>query len=752
MRRWGIFVLSVGIGLVAAGCPKGENEYDQARKAETLQDLDTALQYYQKAYNSDPRNAAYRLKLNQIRFEASQVHTKQGVKLRDNGDLQAAVAEFQRAATIDPSNEAASQELRKTLGLIAEKNRQTDVQANAESGANDSAYASAPPELKPLSRSPINLKASDDAKVVFNTIAKLAGVGVIFDTDFAARRISVDFNNVTLEQALDIACLQSKAWWKPVTENMIFVIQDTAQKHRDYDETVVRTFYLSNITQPQDLTDIANGLRQVAEIKKIQQVNSQNAIIVRDTPDKIAIAEKLINDIDKARPEVVIQVEVLSASTERLRDLGAMIGQSASLTFNPATSTTSNSSGSSTTPSPGVPLNQFSFSSAYYSVTLPGVTANFILTDSATKIIQNPEIRSVDGQPAKLRIGSRVPIATGSFQAGVGVGTTAVNPLVNTQFTYLDVGVNVDITPHVHPNHEVSMKVSIEVSQVTGQQPIGGINQPIIGQRKFDQDIRLREGEVSILGGLFEQIDSKSLNGIPGLSQLPFINYLTASNKKDHQENDVLVVLIPRIVRLPDWTKANLRSIYAGSEQNVQVRKESEIRTPAPVNQSAPPAAATPNGPTMTPGPANATPAADTGNAPKVRFEPGTLNLKPGQTAVVGIAVDNVNDLFAIPMMLQYDPAVISVEEVQHGAFLSGGNQEIAIVQRVDAEHGQAIISATRQPNTPGVSGSGTLMGLVVKAKAPGNTKLSIVQVNARDSQQKVIPLVTGEATIQVQP
>src|SRR5260370_29813432 len=388
MRRWGIFVLSVGIGLVAAGCPKGGNEYDQARKAETLQDLDTALQYYQKAYNSDPRNAAYRLKLNQIRFEASQVHSKQGVRLRDNGDLQAAVAEFQRAATIDPSNEAASQELRKTLGLIAEKNRQTDAQANAESETNDSAYASAPPEIKPLSRPPINLKASDDAKVVFNTIAKLAGVGVIFDTDFAARRISVDFNNVTLEQALDIACLQSKAWWKPVTENMIFVIQDTAQKHRDYDETVVRTFYLSNITHPHDLTDIANGLRQVAEIKKIQQVNSQNAIIVRDTPDKIAIAEKLINDIDKARPEVVIQVEVLSASTERLRDLGVNPGQSASIAFNPPTTTTNNNS--TTTPNTALPLKGFHFSTADYSVTLPGATANFILTDTATKIIQNP--------------------------------------------------------------------------------------------------------------------------------------------------------------------------------------------------------------------------------------------------------------------------------------------------------------------------------------------------------------------------
>jgi len=757
MRRWGNVILCVGIGLVVAGCPKGGGEYNQARKAENLQDLDTALQYYQKAYNSDPRNAGYRIKLNQIRFEASSYHVKQGQKLRTNGDLQGAAGEFQRAATIDPTNETAAQELRNTLGQITEKNRQTDAQTGTEPETSESAYAAAPPELKPLSRAPINLKASDDAKVVFNAITKLAGVNVMFDTDFAARRITVDLNNVTLDQALAIACIQSKAFWKPVTENMIFVIQDTAQKHRDYDETVVKTFYLSNITQPQDLTDIANGLRQVAEIKKIQQLNSQNAIIVRDTPDKIAIAEKLIADIDKARPEVVIQVEVLSASTERLRDLGVLPGQSASLAFNPPTTTTTPSStgGSTTTPNTSLPLKGFHFSTADYSVTLPGATANFILTDTATKIIQNPEIRSVDGQPAKLRIGSRVPIATGSFQAGVGVGTTAVNPLVNTQFTYLDVGVNVDITPHVHPNHEVSMKVSIEVSQVTGQQPIGGISQPIIGQRKFDQDIRLREGEVSILGGLFEQIDSNSVNGIPGISQIPFLQYLTSDKKKDHQENDVLVVLIPRIVRLPDWTKANLRSIYSGSEQNVQVKRESEIRTPSTQPAAAPAQAApAPNAPGAALQPAGANPAAegDTSNASRVRFEPSTLNVKTGQTAVVGIAVDNVNDLFAIPMMLQYDPNVISIEEVQHGAFLSGGNQEIAIVQRVDPEHGQAIISATRQPNTPGVSGSGTLMGLVVKGKAPGNAKISIVQVNARDSQQKVIPLVTGEATVQVQP
>src|SRR5262249_122359 len=306
--------------------------------------------------------------------------------------------------------------------------------------------------------------------------------------------------------------------------------------------TIVKTFYLSNVTQPQDLTDIANGLRQVAEIKKIQQLNSQNAIIVRDTPDKIAIAEKLINDIDKAKPEVVVQVEVLSASTDRLRDLGVLPGQSASIAFNPPTTTSNGSNSAGTTTTNSLPLKGFHFPTADYSVPLPGATANFILTDTATKIIQNPEIRSVDGQQARLRIGSRVPIATGSFQAGVGVGTTAVNPLVNTQFTYLDVGVNVDITPHVHPNHEISMKVSIEVSQVTGQAAIGGDQQPLHCPNKLGQHIPLRQGGGDGFGRVFQQIDSSTLNGIPGLSQIPFLQYLVSDKKKDHQESDILIV------------------------------------------------------------------------------------------------------------------------------------------------------------------------------------------------------------------
>ena len=398
-----------------------------------------------------------------------------------------------------------------------------------------------------------------------------------------------------------------------------------------------------------------------------------------------------------------------------------------------------------------------------YAVTVPSITANAILTDTYTKIIQNPEIRSIDGQPAKLRVGDKIPVATGSFQAGVGVGATGVNPLVNTQFQYLEVGVNVDITPRVHPNHEVSLKVIVEVSSQTGISTIGGIQQPIISQRKIEQDIRLKEGEVNVLGGLFEKDDTRTLNGWPGLAKIPFMRYFFSDDRTDHQENEVLIVMTPRIVRIPEWTKGNLRPLYSGSETNVQVRRESDVRTPTaqPTPGVQPPASAPASQNPVPPGPTadNSGTPANTPNPPpegaqaaKIRFEPQGISLKAGQTSTVGIVVDNVNDLYSIPLLLQYNSAVVSIEEVQHGGFLSGGTQEIAIVSRVDKEHGQAIISATRQPNTPGVNGSGTLMGIVVKGLAPGTSNLSIVQVNAKDSQQKPIPLVTSEATVQVQP
>src|SRR5467141_835243 len=397
MRRFSTLIFCLSAGLLAAGCPKGKTDYTQGRKAEHLQDYDAAYDYYQKALKHDPENAEYLIKFNQARFEASSLHVKNGVKLRDRGQLEAAASEFQRAAAIDPSSPIAEQELRKTVNAIEEKNRANNAATEPpKDEGNEPPLASSPPEIKPLSRASINLKMTNDAKIVFDTIGKLAGLTVIYDPDFPARRIPVELNNVTLEQALEIVSLESKAFVKPVTENIIFVIPDQPQKRRDYEEQVVKTFYLSNTLQPQDLTEIVTGLRQLLDLKRIQQLNSQNAIIVRDTPDKLLLAEKMIRDIDKAKPEVVVQVEVLEARTDRLRDLGILPGQKASISVIPPGSTTSSGS-STTTTTAATTLNQLRHLNATdYTVTLPSLTANAVLTDTNTRIIQNPEVRSVD--------------------------------------------------------------------------------------------------------------------------------------------------------------------------------------------------------------------------------------------------------------------------------------------------------------------------------------------------------------------
>jgi general secretion pathway protein D len=734
------------------GCPKGNQDYSAGRKAEAVQDYDTALVHYERALQAEPTNAEYKLRAMHTRFEDGQFHLEQGQKALEKSDLQLALAEFQKAQAIDPSNAAADQQAKHTMELLAARTAAASPGTLNPNPPDDGDLLPAPPELKPLSREPVNLKMTNDARVIFETIAKYAGLSVIFDPDFTSRRITAELPNVTLEQALDVVAIESKAFWKPLTSSVIFVAPDNPQKRRDVEDEVVRTFYLSNTLTPQDLTEIVTGLRQLLDLRRVQQVNAQNAIVVRDTPDKLALASKIIRDIDRAKPEVLIHVQVLTASLDRLRDLGILPGQSSVLTFNPRSklqpATGSSGSSSSSSP-PQVTLNNLQhLATADYSLTLPGATATAILTDNKTRIIQDPEIRVSDGEKATLKVGDRVPVATGSFQAGVGVGVGGgagvVNPLVNTQFQYLDVGVNVDVTPRVHPDGDVSMKLKVEVSAITGSSNIGGINQPTISQRTIEQDIRLKDGEVNVLGGLIERTESKNINGIPGAAQIPLARYLFSTESKELKENEVLIVLTPHVLRMPSITAANLRTLAAGTDTNVRVYREEEESKPSP----APTPAGAAQPPVSQPG---AQPAPGVAPAAQLHFEPASAALKPGDRTTLGLAVSNVSDLYSIPLLIHYDPAVLQVEEVRNGGFLSGGTQEIAIVQRIDQQRGEVIVSATRQPNTPGVNGSGTLLGIVVRGVAPGTSTLQILQVNARDSQQRTVPMVSGVATIQVQ-
>jgi general secretion pathway protein D len=292
------------------------------------------------------------------------------------------------------------------------------------------------------------------------------------------------------------------------------------------------------------------------------------------------------------------------------------------------------------------------------------------------------------------------------------------------------------------------MKLTVDVSSIAGESNIGGIQQPVISQRKIEHDIRLKDGEVSVLGGLIERDTTKNLNGIPGISQVPFLQYLSSDISKETVDQEILIVLTPHVIRFPSISAEDLRTLAAGTDTNVRVYREidepqaapSQMPQPPKLGGGAPPAAQA--NPQMPPG---------VTAAAQLRFDPPAATLKPGERTTLGLAVSNVNDLYSIPLLIHFNPAVVQVEEVRDGGFLSGGSQQIAIVQRIDEQRGEVVVSATRQPNTPGVNGSGTLLGLVVRGVAPGNSDIQILQVNAHNSQQQNIPIVSGAATIRVQ-
>jgi general secretion pathway protein D len=529
--------------------------YNKGKIAEVRQNYEQAYDFYKQAYDQRPQDLFYRSAYERLKFLAGASHVHRGQLLREAGRLEEALAEFQKAAEIDPSSAIAKQEIQVTNQMLQNGKASGPQVSPREPTALDRRLqdASGPVELAAIPNVPTSLKTVQDSKLVYETIGKLAGINVLFDPDYTSRQIKIELNSVSLEEALQIVAMESKTFWRAVTPNTIFVAADNPAKRKDVEQSVIKTFYLSNLSQPTELQDVVNALRQILEISRIQPLPSEGAIVVRGTPDQVALAQKLVNDLDRSKPEVVVDVAVLQLNRDKNRTLGINPPTSMTVQLQPNVNTTTptntnngttnngttNNGTTNTSTTGSINLNSLAnLNATDFQVTISPATVTALLSDSSTKLIQNPQIRSVDGQKASLKIGDRVPVATGSFQPGIG--GVGINPLVNTQFQYLDVGVNVDVTPRIHANGDVTLKVAMDISSVTGQSNIGGISQPIIGQRKIEHEVRLREGEANLMGGMLETLDSKTLQGIPGLAQIPILKYLFGQTATEHRETETV--------------------------------------------------------------------------------------------------------------------------------------------------------------------------------------------------------------------
>jgi general secretion pathway protein D len=396
-------------------------------------------------------------------------------------------------------------------------------------------------------------------------------------------------------------------------------------------------------------------------------------------------------------------------------------------------------------------LNQINnLNATDFTITIPQATATALFTDSSTKLIQKPQIRAVDGQKASLKIGDRVPVATGSFQPGIG--GVGINPLVNTQFQYLDVGVNIDITPKVHSNGEVTLKITMDISSVTGTSNIGGISQPVIGQRKIEHEVRLKEGEANLLGGMLEDTETRSLTGIPGLAQIPILKYLFGQTTKDHSETETVFVLIPHIVRARDYNEANQVALDVGTANAIELRRVSHPVTPAPGAPSAGPTAQMQNAPApATPANPLPTPTVAASGAAAFSFDPATITQPAGSTFAVNVMLAGAQNAYSVPLQISYDPKMLQVVNVSNGSFLSQDGQAVALVHRDDDTTGTLQITATRPPGAGGVSGQGMIVTLTLMAKTAGQSTLTIARGGVRDPGMQSAPAAGAAVTVTIQ-
>ena len=801
--------LSIGIALShpVSAADSASKLYKIGQAAENREDYDAAFEAYRKAYAKSPNDLRMRTAFYRVRQTASSTHVTQGRKLLAT-DENAALVQFMRAAEIDPGNEAALQEIASVRAHIAPPTprSETSVPDGSASAMED---AAAPAMLKPISNEPLTLQMTQDSKVVYEAIGKAAGINVLFDPDYNGKRIQVELNNVSLMDALRIVGTLSTTFWRPVTDNTIFVAANTRAKRTELDEQAVQTFYLSNAWQQNDLNDVQTALRNVLPNAKVYGVPSQNAIVMRATPDELTLAQKVINDLDKARPEVVVDVAIMEVDKDKLRNIGLSWPGSISFALQPPqSSTTTTSTTTDTTTASSLTLdNLANLNATNFAVTVSSATANLLLTDSDSKILQNPRIRATDGQKATMKIGQRIPVATGSYQTGA---TTAItSSLVNTQFQYQDVGVQIEMTPTVHFDHDVTLKLKIEDTSESGTSTISGVTEPIIAQKTSEQVIRLREGEASILSGILNKQDLVSSSGIPGLSELPLLRYIFGSRSHEVIDDEIVFVLIPHVVRGQELSPLNLRSIDTGAGQAIELRHTSPVNfQPAPSQNGAGPARPTASSAPRRPGapggvapligqtaiaaapsamaqlrqqsdgsmpsvtassspapPVNgvftpatpgspATPGAETvpaAAADSVRFTllPSLPNPAVGSMFQVSVGLDGGRDVSSVPLQIQYDAGKLTLVNVDSGALLGKDGQAVALVHRDDGP-GMITIAESRPPGTPGMTGSGTVAVLTFQAKQAGESDVVVTHPGALDSAQHPITATAQNAHIVV--
>ena len=593
------------------------------------------------------------------------------------------------------------------------------------------------PSLKAKFTKPVTLQFRDaNLKMVFEALSRISGINVLLDRDVKADlKTSIFVKDVSVEDTINLIALQNQLEKKVISDNTVFIYPATAAKLKEYQDLKVRSFHLANADPKQMLTMIKTLLKT----KDVFIHEKTNSIVMRDTPDAIRLAEKMIADQDIDQPEVMLEVEVLEVTTSRLSELGIRWPGSVTLS----------------TPAAAATLGQMrDLVSRDLLVTPQSATLNLALEDGDTNVLARPRIRVRSREKAKIMIGSRVPVITNAVTP-VSTGT----PVITGSVTYLDVGLKLDVEPDIQLDNEVVIKVSLDVSSILREvlNVQSGSLAYEIGTRNATTVLRLRDGETQVLAGLINDEDRKTASKVPGLGQLPVIGRLFSSHRENGTKSEIVLSITPRIVAsagLPDvteveyWTgtEASLRNgplsmnpmgtvaLTSGTEPAARVAPAARaqplpppsprrgVQRPAATPEPATPAPGAPApAESAAPAPgspvaiAPATPAAAVPAVPLALTWQGPAQVKPGDKVNLTLTVNSAQALSRLDLLVTFNPEVFRALDVMEGGFLQQSNAPFVLSKAIDQGNGQIQLDIVGS-SPDGASGTGTLVTLVFEA------------------------------------
>jgi len=840
---------------VLSGCSTGRGAFSKGEKFEAEGNYEDAMYSYADAFRKEPDAGEYRSSFFKARSKASEKRYKMGMEQFERGDFVGALAEFQTAYGLDPTQDKYKQQMDVASRLkdaqMAYMEGQEFEKGNKLKDANrtylvavelspeNKEYKEALArvnlqrksklegfELSLKSSKPITLKFKDaKIKDVFTIITQLTGINFIFDEGIKDQPISIYLENATFQQTLDLLTNMNKLHTKILNESTVLIYPKTPEKSKQYEDLTLRTFHLSYM----DAKKAVNLIRTMLQVKKIHVNEESNSLVLRDSSDVIDVVEKILEANDVPDPEVVLEVEVLEISDKNTQNLGLVLSNyNVQLgAFNGDTQL-SNSLSSVKTTDANTSVKDATitslvkaFSIGGYSgfVTVPSAQYNFGKTLTKGEVLSNPKIRVKNKEKAKFNVGQRVPITT----------TTLNGTLSQVNVQYVDVGVKLNAEPNIQLNNEIIIKLSLEVSSILSKESVGGSTSPTtvvtIGTRNLDTVLSLKDGETSIIGGLIQNTNNNTKQKIYLLSDIPLIGSLFTGHDTTKDKTELILAITPRLVRSVTVPQNSLMSFSSGKEDDPSLARPMASFDQEPVYELTPKTAAgkpAPAKPVQKPAPTATAPApvkpvetvipetSKTGVAGKpamgippspvkpetkvaaspvaaVPAAPGVPTpdavtpappvevlpapVKPpvapvpakrglvqisapagiavGQQFYADIKAGDVQDLAGAPFVLTYNPALVEFVMATEGTFLKKGGKPTVFSFSSNAA-GTLTVKLERSPNSGGVSGNGTLVSALFRAKSKGTASFGFSSVNFTSSDGKPLEMLPFSTAVDV--